>query len=64
MTQRLLNIEDDPALGQMLAMHFEDAGCVVGVAQTYRSGLEALAAGVGRPGAVGSTTPGAGKGST
>ena len=40
MIQQLLIIEDDPALGQMLAMHFEDVGFAVEVAQTCRSGLE------------------------
>jgi len=42
MTRQLFIIEDDPALGQMLAMHFEDAGFAVEVAQTGRSGLERL----------------------
>jgi DNA-binding NtrC family response regulator len=40
MIQQLLIIEDDPALGQMLAMHFEDAGFAVEVAQACRAGLE------------------------
>jgi DNA-binding NtrC family response regulator len=44
MVQHLLIIEDDPALGQMLAMHFEDAGFAVEVARTCRSGLERMQA--------------------
>ncbi len=40
MTRQLLIIEDDPALGQMLAMHFEDVGFAVEVAQNCRAGLE------------------------
>jgi DNA-binding NtrC family response regulator len=39
MIQQLLIIEDDPALGQMLAMHFEDVGFAVEVAETCRAGL-------------------------
>jgi DNA-binding NtrC family response regulator len=44
MPRQLLIIEDDPALGQMLAMHFEDAGFAVEVAQSCRSGLERVQA--------------------
>jgi DNA-binding NtrC family response regulator len=45
MPQQLLIIEDDPALGQMLAMHFEDAGFAVETAQTCRAGLARVQAG-------------------
>jgi DNA-binding NtrC family response regulator len=42
MPHQLLIIEDDPALGQMLAMHFEDVGFEVEVERTCRSGLARL----------------------
>ena len=41
MTQRILIIEDDMALQQMLALHFEDQGCQVATAGTCRDGLAA-----------------------
>ena len=45
MSARLLIIEDDGALGQMLALHFEDEGCEVDVAETCALGLERVARG-------------------
>jgi DNA-binding NtrC family response regulator len=42
MTRQLLIIEDDPALGQMLAMHFEDVGFTVETARTCGAGLARL----------------------
>ncbi|MCP5142297.1 MAG: sigma-54-dependent Fis family transcriptional regulator [Chromatiales bacterium] len=42
MSFRLLIIEDDYALAQMLAMHFEDEGYEVGTAQTCAEAVESL----------------------
>jgi DNA-binding NtrC family response regulator len=42
MTRKLLIIEDDPALGQMLAMHFEDVGFAVETARACGVGLARL----------------------
>jgi DNA-binding NtrC family response regulator len=42
MTRRLLIIEDDTALSQMLEMHFEDQGFAISTAETARAGLEQL----------------------
>ncbi len=44
MSLRVLIIEDDPALNQMLALHFEDQGCEVHSAERCEAGL-ALARG-------------------
>ncbi len=40
MTSQILIVEDDPALSQMLAMHFEDVGLSVTCAPNCESGLE------------------------
>ncbi|MGB5830919.1 MAG: sigma-54 dependent transcriptional regulator [Thiohalocapsa sp.] len=45
MKARMLIVEDDPALGQMLALHFEDEGCEVEVAATCALGLEQVGQG-------------------
>jgi DNA-binding NtrC family response regulator len=42
MPHQLLIIEDDAALGQMLAMHFEDVGFEVALERTCGSGLARL----------------------
>jgi DNA-binding NtrC family response regulator len=44
MGQRLLIIEDDAALGQMLALHFEDEGFEVRLVERCAAALEAVAA--------------------
>ena len=41
---RLLIIEDDPALGEMLALHFEDQGAAVRIVGDCAAGLAALQA--------------------
>jgi DNA-binding NtrC family response regulator len=41
MTIRVLIIEDDPALGEMLGLHFEDQGFAVVLAGQCRAGLDA-----------------------
>lgn len=43
--QRILVVEDDRALGQMLALHFEDAGFIVECVQTCRDGLARIQSG-------------------
>jgi DNA-binding NtrC family response regulator len=40
--QRLLIVEDDPALGQMLTLQFEDAGLLVACAQRCAEGLRRI----------------------
>ncbi len=42
---RLLVIEDDAALAEVLSLHFEDQGASVGVACTFADGLAAASAG-------------------
>jgi len=44
MKARLLIVEDDPALNQMLTLHFEDEGCAVASALTCADALELVAA--------------------
>jgi len=45
MTERLLIIEDDPALAQMLALHFEDEGYRTDLADNCAQGLAKVVAG-------------------
>ena len=44
MNAHLLIVEDDPALNQMLVLHFEDEGCEVEGAMTCADALEQIAA--------------------